>query len=120
MHRTQIPKQAKIGSIFVSVICWALWVYFYQSEVSVGVYVESVIIITSCRINGKDQYRKKKTTKESCLPHLVQLNADNDGDVLFSGSDACTSTDGILKEVDVYGVDMTVLEMQIEDGFKWK
>jgi hypothetical protein len=43
------------------------------------------------------------------------INADNDGDV---GSGACTGTDGILKEDDVYGVDTTVLEMQIEDGLK--
>ena len=27
-----VPEQAKIGSIPVSLICWALWVYFRQSD----------------------------------------------------------------------------------------
>ena len=27
-----VPEQAKIGSIPISLICWALWVYFCESD----------------------------------------------------------------------------------------
>ena len=34
-----VPEQAKIGSIPVSLICWALWVYFRQSDM-----LDSVVV----------------------------------------------------------------------------
>ena len=79
-----------------------------------------------CRINGispeKEQRKRQKVKRKlftaSDKFRKSSVNADNDGDILSSGSAACTSTDVILKQDDVYGVDTTVLEMQIEDGFK--
>lgn len=67
------------------------------------------------REKRKRQKVKRKLFNASNKFRKSSVNADNSGDILSSGSDG---TDAILKQDDVYGVDTTVLEMQIEDGFK--
>ena len=96
--------------------------------VSVGIHDESVIMIIIASVGSMGRIspakkREKETTESKKLfassNESRQLNVDaKNDDVLISGHDAGTSSDGILKDDDMYGVDMTVLEMRIEDGFK--
>ena len=110
--------------------------YFRQSDnitlgfvgMSVGMHVESVtmIIVTSVGSMGrispakKREKRKRQKARRKLFASSNEfrqssVDVKSDDDV---GHDAGTSSDGILKDDDVYGVDTTVLEMQIEDGFK--
>ena len=91
-----------------------------------------IIIITFVGSMGrispakKREKRKRQKAKRKLFASINGFQessecAVNDGDILVSGNDiTSSSSDGIRKDDNVYGVDTTVLEMQIEDGFKEK
>ena len=71
----------------------------------------------------KREKRKRQKAKRKLFASTNHFressdHAVNNGDIQVSGNDASSNSDGILKNDDVYGIDTTVLEMQIEDGFK--
>ena len=69
------------------------------------------------REKRKRQKAKRKLFASSHKFRESSVNyGDNDGDSVFSGSG--TDDAYALQEDDMYGVDKTVLMMQIEDGFK--
>lgn len=70
-------------------------------------------------LSKKREKRKRQRAKRKILTHVGELREHtvNSASVV-SDDDASHTSDGLLKEDDMYGVDTTVLEMQIEDGFK--